>query len=94
QIAVGLGNQEYPAISGNIVVWHENRNGDWDIYGYDLLTQTEFAVATGLGDQMHPAISGNTVIWESGGDIYGAVIPEPCSLFLISLGSLFLRKRK
>ena len=96
QIALGLDNQEFPAISGNIVVWHENRNGDYDIYGYDILTQTEFPIATGLGDQIFPSISGNTVVWEMNGDIYGATIPEPMTLSLLSLGGLtiFRRRRK
>ncbi|MHB9070218.1 MAG: PEP-CTERM sorting domain-containing protein, partial [Sedimentisphaerales bacterium] len=82
------------SIDGNLLVWMDDRNGDYDIFGYDLLTQTEFAIATGLGDQLRPAISGNIVVWEMNGDIYGTTIPEPCSLFLIGLGGLLLRKRK
>ncbi|MFH1616580.1 MAG: hypothetical protein ABIG61_16035 [Planctomycetota bacterium] len=93
QITTNIGLQEFPSISDNFVVWMDNRNGDYDIYGYDLLTQTEFPIATGLGDQLRPSISGNTVVWESDGDIFGATIPEPCSLLLIGFGGLFLRKR-
>ena len=93
-ICIEDGPQGPIAISNNIVVWQDQRNGNWDIFGYDILTKTEFPIAIGLGDQLNPAISGNTVVWESGGDIYGAVIPEPCSLLLIGFGSLILRKRK
>jgi len=94
-IARELGNQQNPDIDGDLVVWQDDRNGDWDIYGYDLLTHTEFPIATGIGDQLRPAISGNIVVWESDGDIYGAeIIPEPCTLLLIGIGGLLLRKRK
>ena len=61
---------------GKFIVWQDNRNGDWDILGYDLSTETEFPIATGLGDQIAPAISGNVVVWEMNGDIYGAYINE------------------
>ncbi len=69
--------QYFPAISGNIVVWADNRNsnedihpgqnpygeGNWDIYGYDLTTNAEFPICTAPGFQGEPAISGNTVVW-------------------------------
>jgi len=93
-ICTNNARQEQPAISGNFVVWMDDRNGDYDIFGYDLTTQTEFPIATGLGDQLKPAISGNTVVWESGGDIYGAVIPEPCTLTLLAFGGIALVRRK
>ncbi|MHB9071851.1 MAG: hypothetical protein ACYC54_15935, partial [Sedimentisphaerales bacterium] len=93
-ICTNTARQEQPSIDGNLLVWMDDRNGDYDIFGYDLLTQTEFAIATGLGDQLRPTISGNIVVWEMNGDIYGATIPEPCSLLLIGLGGLVLRKIK
>ncbi|MCI0498205.1 MAG: hypothetical protein L0Y36_00790 [Planctomycetales bacterium] len=53
-----------PDISGHLVVWQDNRDGNWDIYGYNLITQTEFAIAVNPADQTHPAISGGLVVWE------------------------------
>jgi beta propeller repeat protein len=98
------------AISDNIVVWADNRDGvdingdyyfegNWDIYGYDLTTHTEFPICIADGLQISPSISGNTVVWmddrNGDWDIYGATIPEPCTLCLLGLGGLaLLRKGK
>ena len=35
-ICTASGEQSNPAISGNFVVWQDNRNGNWSIYGADL----------------------------------------------------------
>ncbi|MBN2513645.1 MAG: PD40 domain-containing protein [Sedimentisphaerales bacterium] len=55
--------QDYPAVSGDIVVWQDNRNGSWDIYAYDLYHQMEYPICTQPGDQTRPAISGQYVVW-------------------------------
>jgi len=57
-------NQINPAINGSIIVWQDYRNGNWDIYGYDLSTQTEFPICVNSADQINPDISGNIVVWE------------------------------
>jgi len=54
----------YPEISGSICVWEDNRGGDWDIYGYEFTSETEFPVCTDAGDQMLPRISGSGVVWQ------------------------------
>lgn len=56
-------NQINPDISRHIVVWQDNRNDDWDIYGYNLITQKEFHITDNPADQTDPAISGDTVVW-------------------------------
>jgi TolB protein len=82
-----------PAIAGRIVVWEDKRNGHWDIYGFDLTTQTEFPICTHDGDQEKPSIytdpneSSYVVVWQDrragNADIYGAIMkgnaepPEP-----------------
>jgi len=63
-----------PAISGSIIVWQDNRNGNWDIYGYDLTAGQEIEICTDMGDQELPDIDGNTIVWQdnrnSNWDIY------------------------
>ena len=53
-----------PAICGSIIVWQDNRNGDWDIYGYDLDQRKEIEVCLGPGDQALPAIDGTVIVWQ------------------------------
>ena len=53
-----------PAISGHLVVWQDDRNGDFDIYGYNLITREEFQITTDGNNQTNPAISGSLVVWE------------------------------
>jgi hypothetical protein len=58
QITNDAANQWNPYISGNLVIWEDNRNWNgqgrqWDfidIYGYDLTTKQEFVVS-----QVHPS---------------------------------------
>ncbi len=77
------------AVANHIAVWEDYRNGNWDLYGYNLSTQTEFPIVTLPDDQIHPAIAacpnraGFWVIWEDYrqdpdfGDIYGMWINGP-----------------
>ncbi len=60
------------SIDGNIVVWEDYRNvdydepvSDWntDIYGCDLYTGKVFPICIAPGLQRDPRIKGNTVIW-------------------------------
>jgi len=37
RITTNIFGQYHPAISGNWIVWQDNRNGEVDIYGYDFL---------------------------------------------------------
>jgi len=53
-----------PDISGHLVVWQDNRNGNWDIYGYNLITHKEFVIVEDPADQINPAVSGTLVVWE------------------------------
>jgi beta propeller repeat protein len=53
-----------PRIDGEFVVWQDERNGNMDIYGYNLSTGTEFPICTELHEQNKPHVSGTTVVWE------------------------------
>ena len=61
-----------------LVVWEDHRNGNADIYGYDVTTSTSFTVCSNAAQQTAPRISGNWVVWqdERSGDwaIWGAHI--------------------
>ena len=63
-ICVDGARQGSPAISGNIIVWVDERNGDYDIYGYDLATNTEFPICVAPGEQRDPRVSGDTIVWQ------------------------------
>jgi len=64
-VTEGHSDTSRPRLSGNIVVWADNRAGgeDWNIYGYDIATQTELVISTAPGRQQDPQIDGNLVVW-------------------------------
>lgn len=57
------GSAQWPRISGNRIVWQDKRNGQWDIYMYDLSTSTETRLTTNTAEQLQPDISGHWVVW-------------------------------
>ena len=76
EIPAPAGNQSNPAISGNTVVWEDDRTGQKNIYGKDLASPAEeFPVGTGSAWQDQPAISGSLVVWrqdnQNNYDIFG-----------------------
>lgn len=52
-----------PAIYGNTIVWQDNRNGNWDIYIFDITTKKE-THTTNKSSQINPAIYANSAVWE------------------------------
>jgi len=63
-ICTATGNQHCPIVGDNLVVWHDDRNGNYDIYGYDLIAQTEIPICTLPSQQCSPAAHGNRVVWQ------------------------------
>jgi beta propeller repeat protein len=63
QSLVSAGSDDWPDISGDKVVWVDTRNGNNDIYMYDLSTSTETPICTDPANQMYPSISGDKIVW-------------------------------
>jgi len=78
----GYAYSAQPRIEGNVVVWQDYRNGNWDIYGYDITSGTEFQITDDTAHQRYPDISGHTVVWtdyrHSREEIYAANIAPVC----------------
>ena len=64
QITSNSASQEKPDIYGNIIVYQDNRNGNWDIYMYDLSIQTESQITNNPFSQEYPAIDGSRIVWQ------------------------------
>ena len=75
-------HQYSPAIYGDIVVWHDYRNTNSDIYGYNLKTKQEFQITTNTAGQYVPAIYCDRVVWyddrNNNYDIYIAYLDVVC----------------
>ncbi len=69
--------QQFPQISGDLIVWEDNRHdpvtrtpGIYDIFLYDLRTNTERQLTTNSTWNHAPDIDGDRVVWQSGCDVY------------------------
>ena len=84
-------DQQNPDIYGNIIVWQQLVEGDWDIYGADISnpeTPSVFGIAEFVDDQTEPAIYENTVVWqdyvETDWGIYGVDLGYPADVFVVA----------
>ncbi|MHB0867758.1 MAG: hypothetical protein ACYC6B_09790 [Thermoleophilia bacterium] len=95
------GDQVNPSLSGDLVVYQDNRTGhlneqgewvgEWDIYMKDLDRGIEIPVCTAPGDQINPVIVGHNIVWEDNRngdwDIYAAVITQAVGQPRLTLSS-------
>ncbi|GAI52204.1 unnamed protein product, partial [marine sediment metagenome] len=61
-------DQQVPDIHGNIIVWQQFVDSDFDIYGADItdsLNPFVFVIDDDVDDQQAPSIYENTVVWQS-----------------------------
>ena len=68
--------QSDPSVSGNLVVWTDERNDIGDIYGADISDPNnirEFEVYVGGGWQLQADIDGSTIVYSSGSDWSGNI---------------------
>jgi beta propeller repeat protein len=57
-------NQLSPAMYGDNIVYVDDRNGNFDIYLYDLASREETRITTDPGNQNYPQIFGNTIVYQ------------------------------
>ncbi len=53
----------WPDIFDDKIVWADNRNGNFDIYFYNITTSSESRITTNESDQIYPMIWGDYIIW-------------------------------
>ena len=58
------GSAYTPHVSAPLITWMDTRNGNEDIYLYNLSSREELPICTGPADQRNPEISGDWVVWE------------------------------
>ncbi|MCK9306508.1 MAG: Ig-like domain-containing protein [Methanoculleus sp.] len=56
-------SQEKPSISGDYIVWQDDRDGNWDVYLYQRSTGEETQLTNDTSDQWLPIVRGNHVAW-------------------------------
>ena len=60
-------DQRHPAISGDLVVWDDDRNYQQtglDIYRYNITSGVTTQITNDHYNQQNPSISGNRIVWE------------------------------
>jgi beta propeller repeat protein len=74
-VSTTVPNQFAPAISGDLVVWQEYRDGLSGVYGRRLPDGEEFVISAGTRVKKRPATNGGFVVWEDhrngNPDVYG-----------------------
>ena len=63
QITTNKSSQDNPDIYGDRIVWQDNRNGNWDIYMYDLSTHKEIQITTNKSSQYSPEVYKDRIVW-------------------------------
>jgi beta propeller repeat protein len=51
-------------ISGDLVVWSDARNGNHDVYAYDLATNRESSVTTSGDVEALVCLASRTILWQ------------------------------
>jgi beta propeller repeat protein len=64
QITNNPANQGRPDIQNGVIVWKDQRNGNYDVYIYDLATGVERTISTNPAYQNVPATNGAVVLWQ------------------------------
>ncbi|RLC28726.1 MAG: hypothetical protein DRH37_09010, partial [Deltaproteobacteria bacterium] len=90
RITTHPGGQYYPAIYGPWIVWADNRNSQFDLYGYHLLRGTEIQLTNTPEDETRPRINGDWVVYSE--DSSGEMNTDLRMLSLSNLATVQLTK--
>ena len=60
----------YLSMSGNKIVWADWRNGNGDIFMYDISSNQETQITTNLASDTNSQILGDKIVWQREGNIY------------------------
>jgi len=92
------GNDRYPFINGNNIVWLRQLYQDYikaDVFLYDVVTGKEMQVSTGNYAAYYPTVNGNRVVWadarvslgNTSGDVVMNGIQGQADIYLYDLGT-------
>ena len=77
QLTSDYANQRNAEIYGDVVVWQDDRSGNWDIFMFDLSTGRETRITTDKRDQVDPRIFGDIIVWKDTRNHRGSVDNYP-----------------
>ena len=78
--------QYHPVLYGNFIAWQDNRNGEVDIYGYDLLRHAEVRVTSTAENETRPFLDGPWLVCQE--DSLGPLTANVRLIHLPSLGAV------
>jgi beta propeller repeat protein len=64
QVTNDSAHQENGYIYGDRIVWQDDRNGNWDIYMFDLATGIETQITNDPDYQVEPKLYGEILVWK------------------------------
>ena len=79
-------------VDGERIVWEDRRNGNWDIYMYDIQTGEETLLTPNPYDQKHPRITGNNVVFQDYRYTKGHYGGCFCHLSILDVSTMTLRR--
>jgi len=80
RLSTDVFGQFFPSIRGNWVVWQDNRHGQLEIYGYNLLKNSEIRITDTTFDEAHPYLLDQFVLYEE-----DSLDPELANLRILDL---------
>jgi len=78
--------QYHPAVYGNFIAWQDNRNSQVDIYGFDLLRNTEVRVTSTTENETRPFVDGPWLVCQE--DSLGSLTANVRLIHLPSFASV------